>query len=90
MSHTDWLKRAQLRGAHEFLEAKAIPYWKTDLFQHFDVSRSTGYRILGSEESSRQRQHGPGLADDNKGKMKSTFEYFDKLTHAHSEETTHG
>lgn len=67
--HNDTPKKARIQGAFEFLEAQKLPYYKTDLFKHFNVSHATGYRIL-KDQSSRMRQHQPNAVDNRGGKRK--------------------
>lgn len=67
--HPNTPKRAKIKGAYEFLEAKKLPYFKTELFEHFEVSRTTGYRIL-NDPLSRMRQHQPDATDNRGGKRK--------------------
>lgn len=82
--HPNTPKRAKIQGAYEFLEAKKLPYFKTELFEHFEVSRTTGYRIL-NDPTSRMRQHQPDATDNRGGKRKLTSPDLDKLQDHHEE-----
>ncbi|EFQ26094.1 HMG box protein, partial [Colletotrichum graminicola M1.001] len=53
----DTPKKARLRGAHEFLEAKGIDYKKKDLFAFFEVSERRGRAILADREGSDRTHH---------------------------------
>jgi hypothetical protein len=39
-------QRAKVQGTIEYLEAKGIPYYKTDVFSFFKTSKSSGYEML--------------------------------------------
>ncbi|CAG9950916.1 unnamed protein product [Clonostachys rosea f. rosea IK726] len=83
--HHDTPKKARLKGAAEFLEAKKIPYFKTDLFNYFEVPARTGYRIL-SEDSSRMRNHDNNKPETRQQKRKITELDLDKLEDLYEKE----
>lgn len=78
-------KKARIKGAFEFLEAKKLPYRKNDLFAHFEVSKATGYRIL-AEESSRTRHNNPEIPETRGRKRKLSEAGLDKLEDLYDEE----
>lgn len=51
--------KARIKGAYDFLTAKGIPFQKTDLFDHFQIPRRSGYRILDGPDRTRHNQPGP-------------------------------
>uniref|UniRef100_A0A8H7N5Q7 Tc1-like transposase DDE domain-containing protein n=1 Tax=Bionectria ochroleuca TaxID=29856 RepID=A0A8H7N5Q7_BIOOC len=77
-SHHDTPKRARFKGTAEYLEAKNIPYFKTDLCSHFEIPRRTGYRILESV-STRTRHNNPGLPETRGRKRKLSEADLDRL-----------
>ncbi|KAF1831442.1 hypothetical protein BDW02DRAFT_56214 [Decorospora gaudefroyi] len=42
----DTPKKARLKGAAEFMDAKGIAYSHNDLFRFYDVSKQQGWAIL--------------------------------------------
>lgn len=48
------LKKHKIRGVIEYLDAKKIPYFKSDVFDHFGVSHRQGWAMI-SEASEDQR-----------------------------------
>ncbi|KAI9883088.1 MAG: hypothetical protein M1823_005142 [Watsoniomyces obsoletus] len=50
--------KARVQGAIEFCKAQGLDYRAEDVFQKFNVPRSTGYRLL-QKKTSRQRHNDP-------------------------------
>lgn len=46
MEHTDPSIKDKLLGTIGYLEAKNIPYYKSEVFRHFNITKTTGWRIL--------------------------------------------
>ena len=64
--HVSTPTRAAIRGTISFLEAQSIPYSKAEVFEHFEVPRATGYRIL-KDDSARTRHNNP-LHSETRGR----------------------
>jgi hypothetical protein len=64
--HVDTPTKAAVRGTIDFLEAQSIPYSKPKVFDHFEVPRASGYRIL-KDDSSRTR-HNNLLHSETRGR----------------------
>ncbi|KAF2627901.1 hypothetical protein BU25DRAFT_431205 [Macroventuria anomochaeta] len=45
----DTPKRSKVQGAVEYLEAKGIPHYKEDIFQHFEVSHCQGWAMISDD-----------------------------------------
>ncbi|KAH6881058.1 hypothetical protein B0T10DRAFT_540156 [Thelonectria olida] len=60
--HHNTPKKAKVRGAFEFMRAKGIPFYKTDLFSLFQVSYRSGNGILAAH-SSRRRHNDPTVQE---------------------------
>jgi hypothetical protein len=48
-------KKAKIQGTLEYLEAKYIPHFKQDVFDHFQVSHRQGWAMIS--EASKDRRH---------------------------------
>jgi len=46
--------KAKVQGTVSYLQAKGIPFFKEDVFRHFQVLHASGYRMLKPETSSRR------------------------------------
>ncbi|KAF2033625.1 hypothetical protein EK21DRAFT_58153, partial [Setomelanomma holmii] len=58
--------RAKVRGAIRFLEAKKIPYFKQDVFDHFAVSHRQGWAMIS--EAYKDRQHHRPKGEEHRGR----------------------
>jgi len=58
-SHHDTPKRAKIRGAIEYMEARKIPHSKADVFRYYGVSKRQGWAMV-SEGSVDRRHHNSG------------------------------
>ncbi|KAK4233043.1 hypothetical protein C8A03DRAFT_48281 [Achaetomium macrosporum] len=56
-SHHMTPTKAMIQGAVEFLEAKKIPHFKSDVFKQFGVSYPTGWRYLREPDSHGSRTY---------------------------------
>ena len=70
--------KAHLLGIASFLEGHHIPYFKTDLFRHFGISKTRGWDILfqGPEHERRHltpktRGRKPIIMPEDLGKMEA-------------------
>ncbi|KAF2026267.1 hypothetical protein EK21DRAFT_115950 [Setomelanomma holmii] len=52
--------RAKVRGAIEFLEAKKIPYFKQDVFDHFAVSHRQEWAMISKASEDRRHHRAEG------------------------------
>jgi hypothetical protein len=57
ISNFDTLKKARIKGAEEYMDAKNIPYSHNDLFRFHDVSKEQGWAILKDESMAADRTH---------------------------------
>ncbi|KAF1943307.1 hypothetical protein EJ02DRAFT_343427, partial [Clathrospora elynae] len=39
-------KKARIKGAADFMDAKGIPYFHTNLFEYYNVSKEAGWAII--------------------------------------------
>lgn len=46
MEHHNTSKQDRILGALDYLQSKKIPHSKNDVFKHFNVGKSSGYKIL--------------------------------------------
>jgi hypothetical protein len=53
--HYETPTKAKIRGAVEFLEAKGIPHYKSDVFRHFNVTHRRGWAMLSKDATNRRR-----------------------------------
>ena len=67
--HFDTPKRARVQGAIEFLRAKEIDVKNEEVFDFFNVSPASGYRLIRFEASSRTR-HNQDLNETRDRKLK--------------------
>jgi transposase len=63
-------KKAKIQGAVEFLEAKKIPHFKSDIFKQFGVSYPTGWRYLREPDSYGSRTYHSAFPDRRGRKSK--------------------
>jgi hypothetical protein len=47
-------RKAMVQGTVSFLKAKGIPFFKEDVFRHFEVSHTQRYEMLKPESSARR------------------------------------
>jgi hypothetical protein len=61
LSQLDTPKKARIKGAAAFMDAKGIPYFHSELFNFFDVSKHQGWRILAepNQADDWRLQHNP-------------------------------
>ena len=52
----DTPRKARLKGAAEFIDAKGILYLHTDLFNFYRVSKTCGWAILAEESEANDRR----------------------------------
>ncbi|KAL0933239.1 HMG box protein [Colletotrichum truncatum] len=72
-AHYDTPRKARLRGAYEFLEAKGLKYKKKELFSHFGVSERIGRRLLAediSDATADRRRHNNPTFPETRGRKK--------------------
>ena len=55
--HLDTSRRAKVQGAVEFLRAKGIKIKNEAIFEHFNISSATGYRLLRTSSRTRHNQN---------------------------------
>jgi hypothetical protein len=62
-------KKAKIKGAAEFMDAKGITYLHSDLFRFYGVNKQQGWGILSdkSDESSR-RHHNRQTPPERRGR----------------------
>ena len=53
----DTPKKARIKGAAEFMDAKGIPYLHTELFNFYNVSKQQGWAILKEHATEHDRTH---------------------------------
>jgi len=63
-NHHDTSTKAKVQGAIEFCEQMNIPYFKSDVFKTFRVSKHQGYQMLQSEASAHQQNNNSELISD--------------------------
>jgi hypothetical protein len=69
--HYDTPTKAKVRGAVEFLEAKGIPHFKSEMFDHFNVKHRQGWAMI-SEASEDRRHHNTDGEEHRGGPRKIT------------------
>jgi hypothetical protein len=54
-------RKAKVRGTVEYLEAKGIPYFKQDIFNHFGVSHRQGWAMISGASEDRRHHNTTGI-----------------------------
>jgi hypothetical protein len=65
-NHYDTPNKAKVRGAVEFLEAKGIPHFKSEVFDHFIVKHRQGWAMIS--EASEDRRHRNTNGEEHRGR----------------------
>ncbi|KAI2487833.1 hypothetical protein Ptr902_01966 [Pyrenophora tritici-repentis] len=50
-------KKAKIKGAAEFMDAKGITYFHSDLFSFYGVNKHQGWAILNDKDDESSRRH---------------------------------
>ncbi|KAK3306050.1 uncharacterized protein B0T15DRAFT_217152 [Chaetomium strumarium] len=69
-SHHTTPTKAKIQGAVEFLEAKKIPHFESDVIKQFGVSYPTGWRYLREPDSYGSRTYHSAFSDRRGRKSK--------------------
>jgi hypothetical protein len=65
-NHYDTPTKAKVCGAVEFLEAKGIPHFKSEVFDHFNVKHLQGWAMIS--EASEDRRHHNTDGEEHRGR----------------------
>ncbi|KAF2626972.1 hypothetical protein BU25DRAFT_422285 [Macroventuria anomochaeta] len=65
--------KAKVWGAIEYLEAKEIPHYKEDVFQHFKVSHCQGWAMISDNSIDRRHHHTEGPEHRGRPSVKSNY-----------------
>lgn len=61
-------KKAKVRGAIKYMEARGIKHLKADVFRHFKVSKRQGWAIISKGSVNQRHYNHEDLNKDNRAK----------------------
>ncbi|OCK87251.1 uncharacterized protein K441DRAFT_671070 [Cenococcum geophilum 1.58] len=61
-------KKAKVRGAIKYMEARGIKHLKADVFRHFKVSKRQGWAIISKGSVNQRHYNHEDLNKDNRGR----------------------